>query len=197
MLPLRPLPAALFSWAALQGSIDLDRIAIWDRACFAFFGRPVSEVLKEETRTTGRSRGRLSLTNTLLAGQVAASLVLLVVAGMFLRTIQHEYTIDPGYQTKHLALFMLYPGQAGYDQKRTEQFYKQAREHVSGVPGVASISWASNLPLWGRKQTGVVIEGQEQRKKSEAISAVVNTIHLDYFSTLGIGVCGRAGLHRR
>ncbi len=146
----------------------------------------VSEVLKEETRTAGRSRGHLSLANTLLAGQVAASLVLLVVAGMFLRSIQHEYTIDPGYQTKHLAIFMLYPGQAGYDQTRTEQFYKQAREHVSSVPSIASVSWASNLPLWGRKDTGMVIEGQEQRKKSEAISAVVNTIDLDYFSTLSI-----------
>jgi predicted permease len=103
---------------------------------------------------------------------------------MFLRSIQHEYTIDPGYQTRHLAIFMLYPGQAGYDRTRTEQFYKQARARVSGIPGIASMSWASNMPLWGRKETGLVIEGQEQRKKSEAISAVVNTIDLDYFSTL-------------
>ena len=146
----------------------------------------VSEVLKEETRTVGRSRGRLSLANTLLAGQVAVSLVLLVVAVLFLRSIQHEYTIDPGYQTKHLALFMLYPGQAGYDQARTEQFYKQASERIAGAPGISSASWASNLPLWGRKQTGVVIEGQEQHKKSEEISAVVNTVDLNYFSTLGI-----------
>ena len=146
----------------------------------------VSEVLKEETRTAGRRRGRFSLANALLAGQVAVSLVLLVVAGMFLRSIQHEYTIDPGYQTKHLALFMLYPGQAGYDQTRTEQFYKQARERISTLPGIASVSWAANLPLWGRKETGVVLEGQEVRKKSEAISAVVNTIDLDYFSTLDI-----------
>jgi putative ABC transport system permease protein len=146
----------------------------------------VSEVLKEETRTAGRTRGRINLANALLAGQVSISLVLLVVAAMFLRSIQHEYTIDPGYQTKRLALFMLYPGQAGYDQTRTEQFYKQARDRVSSVPGIASVSWASNLPLWGRKETGVVIEGQEQRKKSEAISAVVDTIDLDYFSTLGV-----------
>jgi predicted permease len=146
----------------------------------------VSEVLKEETRTAGRSRSRLSLANILLAGQVAVSLVLLVVAALFLRSIQHEYTIDPGYQTKHLALFMLYPGQAGYDQARTEQFYKQAPDRIAGVPGVSSVSWASNLPLWGRKETGIVIEGQEQRKKSEAISAVVNTVDLNYFSTLGI-----------
>jgi predicted permease len=146
----------------------------------------VSEVLKEETRTAGRSRGRLSLANALLAGQVAVSLVLLVVAALFLRSIQHEYTIDPGYQTKHLALFMLYPGQAGYDQARTEQFYKQARERIAGAPGISSASWASNLPLWGRKETGVLIEGQEQRKKSEEVSAVVNTVDLNYFSTLGI-----------
>ena len=146
----------------------------------------VSEVLKEETRAVGRSRNRISLANTLLAGQVAISLVLLVVAALVLRSIQREYTIDPGFQTTHLALFMLYPGQAGYDQSRTEQFYKQSRDRIGGIPGISSLSWASNLPLWGRKETGVVIEGQEQRKKSEAISAVVNTIDLNYFSTLGI-----------
>jgi predicted permease len=146
----------------------------------------VSETLKEETRTLGRSRGRISFANALLAGQVAVSLVLLVVAGLFLRSIQREYTIDPGFQTKHLALFMLYPSQTGYDRARTEQFYKQARERMVGVPGILSITWASNLPLWGRKETGIVIEGQEQRKKSEAISTVVSTVDLDYFPTLGI-----------
>src|SRR5439155_12822109 len=116
----------------------------------------VSEVLKEETRNVGRSRGRISLANTLLAGQVAISLVLLVVAALFLRSIQHEYTIDPGFETKHLALFMLYPGQVGYDPARTEQFYKQARDRIGSVPGISSVSWASNLPLWGRKETGVI-----------------------------------------
>lgn len=148
----------------------------------------VSEALKEETRTAGRSRRRVSLANALLAGQVAISLVLLVVAGLFLRSIQREYTIDPGYDTKHLALFMLYPSQAGYDQSRTENFYKQVRERVAVVPGIASVTWSSNMPLWAGKQTGVVIEGQEQRKKSEAISAVVNTVDVEYFSTLGISL---------
>ena len=152
----------------------------------------VSEMLKEETRTVGRSRSRIGLANTLLAGQVAISLVLLVVAALFLRSIEHEYTIDPGFDTKHLALFMLYPGQAGYDQPRTEEFYKQVYGRIGSIRGISSVSWASNLPLWGRKQTGVAIEGQEQRKKSEAISAVVDTVDLTYFSTLGISfVAGR------
>src|SRR2546429_6310547 len=95
---------------------------------------------------------------TLFRSQVAVSLVLLVVAGLFLRSIEREYVIDPGFQTEHLALFMLYPGQAGYDRVRTEQFYKQVLDRIGRVPGIWSVSWASNLPLWGRKETGIVIE---------------------------------------
>jgi predicted permease len=152
----------------------------------------VSEALKEEARTGGRSRGRVSLANALLAGQVAMSLVLLVITGLFLRSIQREYTIDPGFQTRHLALFMLYPGQAGYGRARTEEFYKAARDRISAVPGIVNVTWASNMPLWGRKQVGVMLEGHEQRRKSEAISAVVDTVDLDYFSTMGIPfVAGR------
>jgi putative ABC transport system permease protein len=60
------------------------------------------------------------------------------------------------------------------------------RDRLVTIPGVASLSWATNLPLWRGAETGIVIEGQEQRKKSEAISSVVNTIDLDYFSTMGI-----------
>ena len=146
----------------------------------------VSEVLKEETRSAGRSRGRVTLANILLAGQVAVSLVLLVVASLFLRSIEREYLIDPGFQTKHLALFMLYPGQAGYDRGRTEQFYKQLPDRIGTMPGIVSVTWASNLPLWGRKETGITIEGQEAPKKSEAISAVMDTVDLNYFSTMGI-----------
>jgi predicted permease len=146
----------------------------------------VSEVLKEETRSAGRSRGRVGLANTLLAGQVAVSLVLLVVAGLFRQSIEREYVIDPGFQTKHLALFMLYPGQAGYDRARTEQFYKEVLDRIGGIPGIWSVSWASNLPLWGRKETGIAIEGQEARKRSEAAAAVVDTVDLNYFSTMGI-----------
>ncbi len=143
-------------------------------------------------RTAARRPGRFSFANILLGAQVAGSLVLLVIAAIFLHSIEQQYTIDPGYQTSHLSIFMLYPGQAGYDQPRTEQFYKQVRERVSNLPGTASLSWASNMPLWGRKETNIVIEGQEQRKKSDAISSMVNTIDVDYFSTLGVNfVSGR------
>lgn len=146
----------------------------------------VSDALKEETRTAGRSRGRVTLANALLAGQVAVSLLLLAVAALFLRSVAHEYDINPGFQTKHLALFMVYPGQAGYNKVRTTEFYKNTRERVASVPGISTVTWASNLPFWGRKATGIQIAGQEPRSKAEAISSVVDTVDLDYFSTFGI-----------
>jgi macrolide transport system ATP-binding/permease protein len=147
---------------------------------------PIVETLKEETRTAGRSARSITLANALLVGQVAVSLVLLVTAALFLRSVQREYTIDPGFETKNLALLLLYPGQQGYDRTKTEQFYKDVRDRLATVPGVASLSWATNLPFWRRAETGIVVEGQEQRKKSEAISSVVNTIDLQYFPTMGI-----------
>lgn len=147
---------------------------------------PIAETLKEEARTVGRSARSITLANTLLVGQVAVSLVLLVTAALFLRSVQREYTIDPGFATKNLALLLLYPGQQGYDRTKTEQFYKDLRDRLVTIPGVASLSWATNLPFWQGAETGIAIEGQEQRKKSESISSVVNTIDLDYFSTMRI-----------
>ena len=150
-----------------------------------FSRTPLVETLKQGTRSGVR---RLRLANVLLIGQVALSLVALVTAALFLRSIRRAYTIDPGFQTRHLALFMLYPSQAGYDRTRAEEFYKTVRDRVAAVPGVISDTWASNMPLWGRKSSGIEIEGQAQRKKSEAISSVVDTVDLDYFSTLGIPI---------
>lgn len=147
---------------------------------------PVVEALKEGSRTAGPSRRRITFGNTLLVSQVALSLALLITAALFLRSVRREYTIDPGFQTDRLALFMMYPGQAGYNRSRTEEFYRQVRDRASTSPGVKWVSWASNLPLWGRATSGLVIEGQERRRKSEAIMAVVNTVDLDYFATMGI-----------
>jgi predicted permease len=146
----------------------------------------ISETLKQETRSAGRSRRGISFANTLLAGQVAFSLVALITAGLCLRSIQHAYTIDPGFETRKLALVITNPGQAGYNQARSEQFYRDAGERASSVPGIVSVSWATNLPFWSRPSRSVVIEGEERREKANPVMTVVNTVDLDYFKTLGI-----------
>jgi predicted permease len=148
----------------------------------------VAETLKEEARTTGRGRKRVTVANALLVGQVAFSFLLLMTAMLFLRSIERAYNIDPGFQTAHLAVFMMSPGQAGYGRAQTKEFYKAAREGVGSMPGVASVSWSSNLPLWSRTVNGLQVEGREQRPKAEKISSIWNTVDLDYFETAGVTI---------
>jgi predicted permease len=146
----------------------------------------VAESLKEEAHTTGRSRGRVSLAKVLLAGQVAFSFLLLVTAALFLRSIARAYQIDPGFQTQHLAVIMTNPGQAGYGKPQTKAFYQDAAARVARLPGVESVAWASNLPLWSRLVNGLQIEGRQARGQADKITTVVNTLGLNYFKTAGV-----------
>src|SRR5262249_5709130 len=79
-------------------------------------------------------------------------------------------------------------GQAGYTKSQTEEFYKAARERVLRIPGVDSVSWASNLPLWARPVSGLEIEGRQQRSTDDSIRAIVTSIDPDYFATAGITI---------
>lgn len=146
----------------------------------------VAESLKEGARTAGRNPRRITLANTLLVGQVALSFLLLVTAALFLRSIQRAYEIDPGFQTAHLAVFVLNPGQAGYGESQTRAFYKDVRERVASVPGVESVSWASNMPLWARAVSGLQIEGRPRRSRSDSPTTIINTVDRDYFETAGV-----------
>ena len=146
----------------------------------------VAEALKEESRTAGRSRRKVTVANALLVGQVAFSFLLLVTAALFLRSIRRAYEIDPGFQTAHLAVFVTNPGQAGYGKPQAKAFYKEVRERVARVPGVESVSWASNMPLWARAVNGLQVEGREPRSQADTIRTIVNTVDLNYFETAGV-----------
>jgi macrolide transport system ATP-binding/permease protein len=123
-----------------------------------------------------------------LVGQVALTLICLTTAALLLRSIQRAYAIDPGFQTDRLMIGLTNPGQAGYDKPRTEQFYRDVRSRLSQIPGVTSVSWASNLPMFGRLSRAISIEGQALRRQQESIRVIVNTVDLDYFATLNISI---------
>ncbi|HZQ52399.1 MAG TPA: ABC transporter permease [Bryobacteraceae bacterium] len=153
----------------------------------------LADVLKEDSQRAGRSSKKITIANALLVGQVALSFLLLIVGALFLRSMQHAYQIDPGFQTRHLAVFLTNPGGAGYSVPEVKTFYREARERVSGMPGIASAAWSSNLPLWGRIASGFKVEGHEARSKAETITAVLTTIDGDYFGAAGIPIVqGRA-----
>ena len=149
--------------------------------------------LKEETHVAGLAGRSARFQKTLLTGQVALSLVSLIAASLFLRAVQRAYAIDPGFDDQHLAVFMMNPEQVGYDAVRLKDFRRDVADRVARLPGVAAVSWASNMPFWSSPSRGILIQGQEQDRKSETISTVANTVDLDYFKTMRIPLLqGRA-----
>src|SRR6185295_3852930 len=143
--------------------------------------------LKLEPRFAA-GRRRLSLTNLLVVGQVALSLVALVTAALFLRSLQRAHTIDLGYDTRPLAVVSVNLGQAGYDENRGRQFARDVRDRIARVPAIGAVSWSTNLPLWANQYRRIAIEGREPAKPSDALLAIVTTVDLDYFKTLGLGL---------
>jgi len=142
--------------------------------------------LKEDSHLSAPSAGSARLQKVLLGGQVALSLVSLVAASLFFRAVQHAYTIDPGFDENHLAVFMMNPEQVGYDAVQLQAFHRDVKDRVSGLPGVAAATWASNMPFWSSASRGVSIEGQEQKRKSEMLNSVTNTVDVDYFKVMRI-----------
>ena len=151
----------------------------------------VAGVLRE-ARGTGRGARTVTVANVLLVGQVALSFLLLVTAALFLRSIQRAYELDPGFKADHLAIFLTNPGQAGYDPARIDAFYRDVRERTEALPGVESVSWASNMPLFARPVSGLQIEGRALTGRAEtdgsATATIVNTIDLGYFETMGSAI---------
>ncbi len=148
----------------------------------------VAESLKEESRSAGRGRSRATLSNLLLVSQVAFSFLLLITASLFLRSISRAANIDPGFDVRHLAVLLTNPGQAGYTKARTLAFYRDVRARAAALPGVVSVSWASNLPLWGRVTSGFQAEGYIPQTKSDSLTAILNIVSTNYFATAGIPV---------
>jgi len=151
----------------------------------------VAAALKDESRSSGRGRRLVGLTNALLVAQVAFSMLCLITAALFFRSIQRAYAVDPGFQTSHLAMILVDSRQAGYDEYRAKEFYREARERVAKLPGVASASWASGPPFWHSASRTIEIEGAEQRKRADRISTVEFTVDLDYFHVMALPL--RAG----
>ena len=142
--------------------------------------------LKDSARGSSRRRRRFGVTNLLIVGQVALSLIALVTAALFLRSSQAAAKIDPGFDADHVAVMTLSPGQRGYDQGRSEELYRSLTERIRTVPGVKSAALSANLPLFGFLRRSVLIEGRDQDPNAPAILVVANQSDPGYFATAGI-----------
>ena len=109
-------------------------------------GRDVLKPLRGEG-TSGRTTSRAWLRHALVVGQVAVSCVLLIAAGLAMRSLRATRSVDPGFETKGGLLVSVAPGLQGYDPAHGQAFYRRLQESASALPGVRAAGLARFVPL--------------------------------------------------
>jgi predicted permease len=149
----------------------------------------VGAALKESAGQLTASPRRARIRQTLVVAQVALSLMLLVSAGLFLRTLQNAQALDPGFSTRTglLASIDLLP--AGYDAPRGRAFFRDLLARVRELPGVEAASVATKVPLGfgGNSDMGARIDGYTPAPNEE-ISIYYNRVGSEYLKTMGITI---------
>jgi putative ABC transport system permease protein len=141
--------------------------------------------------------GQARLRKALVASQVAVSLLLLIGAGLFIRTLHNLTAVDLGLKTANLVAFAIDPSLNGYTPPRSAQLSKDLLERLRTTPGVTSAGFATVRILEDNQwTTSMTIEGYTP-KPDERMGAWANAISPGYFNALGIPVLmGRDFDHR-
>ncbi len=140
---------------------------------------------------TGRAGRRLHLGGVLVMAQVALSILVLIGAGLLVRTLQNLRDIDPGFDTQNILLFGIDPTLSGYKDAQIDILYRDLQDRFAAIPGVISASYASDPLLSGSLwSTDIHLPGQPEKSSVEADTLAVGP---GFFSTLHIRLlAGRA-----
>jgi len=143
--------------------------------------------MKDNTATVGRGPRKVSLRHALVITQVALSMVALISAGLFVRSLREAYKADPGFDPHGVLLASFDPFLSGYDESRGREFYRRLVERVRTVPGIESATLARRLPLTdgGIALANVAIDGYAPAK-DEDMRLNYETVGPQYFQTMRI-----------
>jgi predicted permease len=152
---------------------------------FAATRLDTSATLKEGAPTAG-GKLRLGMRGTLITAQVAVSLVLLVSSGLFLRSLQHALTIDPGFDADGVVVAAFDLQSLGYSEARNRAFYAELTERIAQLPEVRGVTLARNVPLAGGGGRNLaVVEGYEPRP-GEDMEFHHNFVGPEYFEVMRV-----------
>ena len=144
--------------------------------------------LKDNTRSAGRRRRRtFGLGNLLIVGQVALSLVALITAALFLRSSQAAARIDPGFDTEHVAVMNVTPGQQGYDQPRAEQFYRDVADR-GARPSRRDRGVLGDEPSAVRLRAAKPVRRRAQESAPPVLTTTID-VDVGYFATTASRSC--------
>jgi len=146
------------------------------------------------------ARGGVShsaLVRTILVGQVALSLVLLVGAGLFARTLRNLHGVDVGFDRGNLLLFELDPNPAGSDFELAAATNRRMAERLRSLPGVESVTF-SKIPLLANQGWNTRLRAVGGSRGAQGKSAaMLNAVGADFFGTYRIPIIRGRGLEER
>ena len=150
------------------------------------FRADLQETLKSGGRGATGARGQHRTRSLLVIGQVALALMLLIGAGLMLRTFQHLQAVDPGFDPRNLLTMEIAAGGTAYPGGAQRiRFFEQLRPQLEALPGVESVSFINHLPVNGDIWTlGIGIAGREAPPPGQGPSAAYRVVQPGYFTTM-------------
>ncbi len=154
----------------------------------------VNTVLHQGGHADAGGKARHKVRGDLMAAQVAGSLMLLIVAGLFVRSLSAVEHMDIGFDPNQLLNVRLDPSVNNFSETQAKEFYRSLETKIRAVPGVQSASLASAVPIeYTLGRPSVYVEGRPVPPGQKAPDMLFNCVDAPYFDTLRIRVLlGRA-----
>jgi predicted permease len=181
---------------SLDGAVALFTLFLGLGAGIAFGSIPLislnrtdlNGVFRQESRSGTASRRAAYLRNTLVMGQVALAFILLISAGLMLRSFQEVLDVDPGFEPAGvMAGFVPLPGSRYPDDPSRALFMEELLGEIRALPGVTFASLTTQLPFSGNNSSSVISpEGYIPRPGESLLSPYQNWVGTDYFEAMGI-----------
>jgi predicted permease len=166
-----------FGWAPAVHSVSAD----------------LSGALREDQRSSRGGRRMSFFRNLMVAIQVAVSLILVVGAGVMVRSLASYRTVEVGVRSEGLAFVQTSFSHAGIPPEERGMALQGIRDRVGALPGVDGVTLATRLPVSGGASTTTVVEGYEPKAGTGSVELQWIRVAPGYFETMGIPVVeGRA-----
>src|SRR5215469_5407518 len=177
-----------FDWlvfAYALGAALLTGIVVGIVPAFRASRNDVNSILHQAGR--GMVGGANKLRSALVVAQVAGSLTLLIVAGLFLRSLNAAQHSNLGFDPAHVADVSMDPGEVGFNSGQGMEFYHNLLDRARSLPGVQSAALTSSIPLsYYNNATSLTIDGYTPGPNQPLPNAMFNVISGEYFETLHI-----------
>src|SRR5215207_3585545 len=139
--------------------------------------------LKDTAAQGGAVKTRLR--SVLVVAQIAISLIVLIAAGLVVRTLTQLQTMNPGFDTQNALTMSFDLGLQGYDEARGQQFYRQLNERVQSLPGVESAAVMSYIPFsLNYNSNQIFVEGKPAERGENVPLAMNASAGPGYFKTM-------------